>query len=243
MYTITEIQKMVFFDLETVSSHKSLADLEMENPAMAKLWSKRCEFLRERYSENSEKTDSELYVEKAALHPEFGKIICATFGRIQFQEGEPYLTLKTYSGEEVNTLDGIEKVFTKFSNYKFVGHNIKRFDVPFMCKRLLINEKPLPVGLQIQNLKPWEMPFIDTCELWSFGAWQESFASLELLATSLGLPTSKDDISGKEVGKVWYENGDEARIATYCQADVLSVSQVILKLSGHSVVQDYQLQQ
>jgi hypothetical protein len=242
MYTIPELGKMVFFDIETVASHQSLDHLKNENPTLAQLWSKRCEYLRERFEENKQKSDAELFLEKAGLHAEFARIVCATFGRIQFNEGTPYLTLKTYSGEELEVLEGIDKVFNKFSNYKFVGHNIKRFDVPFICKRLLINEKSLPVGLQIQNLKPWEMPFVDTSDIWSFGAWQESFVSLELLATSLGLPTPKGDISGKDVTQVWYKERDVTRISTYCQADVLAVSQIILKLSGNPIVEDYQLQ-
>ena len=242
MYTITEIQKMVFFDIETITAYNGLFTLETENPAMAALWRKRCEYLRERFAENKEKTDDQLYLEKAALHAEFSKIVCISFGRITFQDGLPYLTIKSYSGEEAEILDGISKVFTKFSTYKFTGHNIKRFDVPFMCKRLLMNGIQLPIGLQIHNLKPWEMPFVDTSDIWSFGAWQESFTSLDLLATSLGLETSKSDISGKDVGKVFYMDGDVNRIATYCQADVLSVAQIILKLSGHPIVEDYQLQ-
>lgn len=100
----------------------------------------------------------------------------------------------------------------------------------------------LPKGLQIQNLKPWEMPFVDTSELWSFGAWQESFASLELLATSLGLETPKDDIRGDEVGRVFWQDRDIARIAKYCEKDVMATAQIILKLSGLPVVEDYQLQ-
>jgi hypothetical protein len=111
-----------------------------------------------------------------------------------------------------------------------------------MCKRLLINGKALPKGLQVQNLKPWEMPFIDTSDLWSFGAWQESFVSLELLVTSLGLDTPKDDIKGEEVGQVFWEERDINRIAKYCEKDVFATAQAILKLSNITVVEDYQAQ-
>jgi hypothetical protein len=102
--------------------------------------------------------------------------------------------------------------------------------------------EPLPKGLQVQNLKPWEMPFIDTSELWSFGAWQEGFSSLELLATSLGLDTPKDDIRGDQVGEVFWQDKDISRITKYCEKDVLATAQIILKLSDLPVVEDYQLQ-
>jgi len=253
MFTPHELQKVVFFDLETASSHATLDDLHIDNPKMAELWSKRCEYLRSRFEENKHMTDEQLYINKAALTPEFARIICASFGRLSFTaSGDPdispgkyahSLTIKSYSStDELIVLDGIEKVFTSFAAYKFSGHNIKRFDVPMMCKRLLMNGKSLPKGLQIQNLKPWDMPFIDTSELWSFGAWQESFASLELLATSLSLETPKSDIKGEEVGKIFWQDRDIDRITEYCQRDVLAVAQSILKLSNLDIVENYQLQ-
>jgi hypothetical protein len=78
--------------------------------------------------------------------------------------------------------------------------------------------------------------------VWSFGAWQEGFASLELLATSLGLETPKDDIRGEDVGRVFWQEGDVDRIVTYCQKDILTVANVMLKLSGLPVVEELQLQ-
>ncbi|NBU48454.1 MAG: 3'-5' exonuclease, partial [Flavobacteriales bacterium] len=95
---------------------------------------------------------------------------------------------------------------------------------------------------QIQNLKPWEMPFIDTSELWSFGAWQESFVSLELFVTAIGLETPKSDIKGEEVGRVFWQDRDIQRIADYCQRDVFAGIQSLLKLSRLSVVEEFETQ-
>lgn len=244
MYTQIELSKMVFFDLETASEFSSLSELSFHKPLMADLWKKRCEYLRSRFEENKEKSDEWLYENKAALTPEFSRIICASFGRLHF-ENDPTLgdftkfTVKSYASEnEKEVLEGIETVFNKFSNYRFCGHNIKRFDVPMMCKRLYINGKILPKGLQITNLKPWEMPLIDTSEIWSFGAWQEGFASLELVAESLNIKTPKDDIHGDEVGHVFWNEKNISRISQYCQKDVLTVSQIILKLSNQKLVEE-----
>jgi DNA polymerase elongation subunit (family B) len=243
MHTPSELSKMVFFDLETASEFESLDSLAINKPKMAELWSKRCEYLRSRFEENRDMTDEELYSAKAALTPEFARIVCASFGRIGYKDGDPSVIIKSYcSNDESEILDGLEKVFTNFATMKFVGHNIKRFDVPMMCKRLLISDRSLPKGLQVQNLKPWEMPFIDTSELWSFGAWQESFASLELLVTSLGLETPKNDIKGEDVSRVFWEEGDITRISEYCQRDVLATIQALLKLSGQPVVEEFELQ-
>ena len=247
MYTPNELQKTVFFDLETASTYSTLNDLCVANPKMGELWKKRCDYLRARFEENREMSDSELYEAKAALTPELSRIICASFGRVTFTENElgesiSSLSIKSYSSKnESEVLEGISTVFTKFIGYKFSGHNIKRFDVPMMCKRLLMSGRTLPKGLLITNLKPWEMPFIDTSEIWSFGAWQEGFASLELLATSLGIDTPKDDIRGEDVGKVFWQDEDINRITKYCEKDVLACVQVILKLSNLQLVEEEQL--
>ena len=243
MYTPAELAKVVFFDLETASEYASLDQLALNKPKMAELWSKRCDYLRSRFEENRDMTDEQLYEAKAALTPEFARIVCATFGRLTFVGEDPNVILKSYYSEhEDEVLDGIQKVFDKFASLKFSGHNIKRFDIPMMCKRLLIHGKSLPKGLQIQNLKPWEMPFIDTSELWSFGAWQEGFVSLELLVTSLGLETPKGDIKGEEVSRVFWQDGDTRRIAEYCQRDVFAGIQTLLKLSNLTVVEEFETQ-
>lgn len=242
MYSQSELTKAVFFDLETAAEYYSLDRLAEANPKKAELWSKRCEYLRSRFEENREMTDEELYVEKAALTPEFARIVCASFARLTWTEDGPSLIMKSYASDsEKEVLDGIHKVFEKFFNLKFIGHNIKRFDVPMMCKRLLINEYSLPKGLLVHNLKPWEMPFIDTSEVWSFGAWQEGFTSLDLLATSIGLDSPKEDIQGSEVNRYFW-NGEIERIAKYCERDVLTTTNILLKLSGLSIVEDYAYQ-
>ena len=242
MYSQSELTKAVFFDLETAAEYESLDLLLLANKKKAELWSKRCDYLRLRFEENKYLTDEELYVEKAALTPEFARIVCATFARLSWTEEGPSLIVKSYSSDsEIEVLEGIHKVFEKFFNLKFVGHNIKRFDVPMMCKRLLINGYPLPKGLLIHNLKPWEMPFIDTSEVWSFGAWQEGFTSLDLLATSIGLDSPKEEIQGSEVNSYFWK-GEIEKITKYCERDVMTTTNILLKLSGLSIVKDYAYQ-
>ena len=233
MYTQEQLTKMVFFDIETASGFESLDELQSFNPRMADLWSKRCEYLRSRFEENKEKTDEELYLDKSALHPEFNRIVCVSVGRLAFEGNFPNIILKSYcSADENEVLDGIIKVFNGFSKYSFCGHNVKRFDVPVICKRLLINELSLPDSLKIHNLKPWEVPFVDTSDIWSFGAWQEGFTSLDLLSASLNIDSPKDDLKGEEVSSVFWKDGDLARISTYCERDVKAVAQILLKLSN-----------
>lgn len=241
MYTQDELSKIVFFDLETAAGFESLDHLAESNPRMAKMWSTRCEYLRSRFEENSDKTDEKLYLENAALQPEFNRIVCASFGRIVYTGSTPNMVIKSItSDDEIEILEGISKVFTKFNKLKFCGHNVKKFDVPVMCKRLLINGIQLPPYLNIHNMKPWEMPFIDTQEMWSFGAWKEGFASLDLLTASLGIDSPKDDIKGEEVNGVYWNDKDLNRIAEYCEKDVFSLAQALLVVSGQNKMDGYE---
>jgi uncharacterized protein YprB with RNaseH-like and TPR domain len=121
---------------------------------------------------------------------------------------------------------------TKKDNWRICAHNGKEFDFPYLCRRLLVNSLPLPKLLQIMGKKPWDTPqLVDTMELWKFGD-LKAYTSLESMAACLGIPTSKDDIDGSEVGKVYYSTGDVKRIATYCQKDVAVMAQVYARLMG-----------
>jgi hypothetical protein len=74
-------------------------------------------------------------------------------------------------------------------------------------------------------------------DFWKFGDYK-NYISLKLLAFCLGIPSPKDDISGKDVGNVyWNEQGLE-RIKTYCQKDVITVAQIVLKLKGLSLISE-----
>jgi predicted PolB exonuclease-like 3'-5' exonuclease len=222
--------KLIIFDIETAREYETLDQMPL---AKADLWSKRATWLRNRYPENVNSTDAELYIDKASLHPEFSKIICISIAQIK--DGGRSLTVKSYSGEEHDLLQEFLKlnanVYNKIPGATYCGHNIKRFDVPFIAKRLAINGLAIPINFQIFKMKTWEIPFLDTSDVWSFGAWQESYCSLELLCNSLGVPTPKDGVVGKEVGEVYY-NGGIDRIVEYCEKDVEATCKVLLKLSN-----------
>jgi predicted PolB exonuclease-like 3'-5' exonuclease len=235
MFEPHQIEKMLFFDIETAGSVKYLEDLPSK---MQELWGNRSEILRNqlagKYPDNKDKTDSELYQLKSALHAEFGRVVCVSFGKVKFVDGVPTAQIISYSGsDEIDILEKSFKLMTGMAknSVKPVGHNIKRFDVPFLCKRAFINSIEPATPLQIWDKKPWETSLVDTSDLWSFGAWQEGFTSLDLLATVLGIDSPKDDIKGDQVHEnFWAGNID--RIAEYCQKDVVTLIQIALRLSG-----------
>ena len=102
---------------------------------------------------------------------------------------------------------------------------------------MMINGIKLPAMLDLAGKRPWEVPHLDTMELWKFGDYK-NFTSLELLATLFGIPTPKDDIEGSDVARVYYIEKDIDRIVKYCQKDVITVVQLILKYQGKQLIQE-----
>ena len=115
------------------------------------------------------------------------------------------------------------------------GHNGKEFDFPYIARRCVVHRIRLPKLLDIAGLKPWEVGHLDTMNLWSFGD-RKAYTSLALLTHILGIPTPKDDISGADVARVYYEEKDLDRIATYCKKDVVATTQLYLRLTGRELV-------
>jgi len=74
-------------------------------------------------------------------------------------------------------------------------------------------------------------------QLWRFGDYK-NYTSLNLLAACLGVPSPKGDIDGSKVGEVyWGEKGID-RIAAYCQKDVVTVAQILLRFRNLELLGD-----
>ncbi|MOA27978.1 putative 3'-5' exonuclease related to the exonuclease domain of PolB [compost metagenome] len=89
--------------------------------------------------------------------------------------------------------------------------------------------------LNISGKRPWEINHLDTMDLWKFGDYK-NYTSLRLLAAVFNIPTPKDDIDGSQVGQVYWQEHDLERIRTYCEKDVLTVAQIILKFKGRELI-------
>ena len=109
------------------------------------------------------------------------------------------------------------------------AHNGIEFDFPYLARRMLILGVSLPKILSMHGKKPWQIPHLDTMQLWRFCDFKQ-YTSLKLLANVLGIPSPKDDIDGSQVAEVYYREKDLKRIITYCEKDVITVAQVLLKM-------------
>jgi predicted PolB exonuclease-like 3'-5' exonuclease len=230
MFTKESLGKILYFDVETVSSYKSLNDLKINDERLYHLWKKRELYYRTAYSEMKEETEDKIYEQKAGLEPEFGKIVCVSFG--SFTDSGEKRFISFFGEDEIDILNKSAKVLNNASvkNWKLCGHNIKGFDVPCLAKRMIYNGINPPQIIKVWDKKPWEIPFLDTSEIFSFGSWtQQKSLSLDLLSCSLGIKSSKENMSGSLVGQeFWIERNYEG-IKEYCEEDVSSVMEIMNK--------------
>ncbi len=209
-----KLENILFLDIETVPTIYNYADLSR---SAKDLWDKK-------WAYNKEISSIEQY-QKAGIYAEFAQVLCIGVGFYN----EDKFRVKTIAGaDEIMVLTEFSDLMNKhFStpNHYLCAHNGKEFDFPFLCRRFLINNLPLPKLLQIQGLKPWEIRHIDTMELWKFGDYK-NFTSLNLLAHIFNIPSPKDDIDGSQVAKTFYEDKDLQKIENYCKKDVITLARV-----------------
>lgn len=230
MFKIESIKKYLYFDVETATGHKSYDDLVDKNPRLALLWEKRCKYYRSAFTELAEESTSEIYYQKASLEPEFARIVCVSFGSFDDDNIERFIS---FSGpDEIDILNKSNKVFNNAfaKNWKLCGHNIKAFDVPCLGKRMLYNSINPSGNIQIWDKKPWEVPYIDTSEVFSFGSWvQQKYLSLDLVACMFDVESPKISMDGSQVSRFFWEEEDHAKISQYCETDVRTVMEILKK--------------
>lgn len=235
-----KLQPYLFMDIETASGHTSLdadslAVLPKYQENLKRLWERKQAPLK-----NDEGLSPEqMYIERAALFAEFGKIICISFGHF-IAESTGRDTVSTAFSVKSLTInsagsekDLIERAFAymKGMGKSLVAHNGKEFDFPYLCKRGVINELELPPLLDIAGKKPWEITHKDTLEMWRFGD-MKAYVSLESLCLALGVDSPKENLSGGMVSQYYHSGGDINKIADYCDGDVVALSECFKKIVG-----------
>ena len=224
-------EDLIVIDIETVSSYPDFGAMDFQ---WQELWTEKNK------KQINEYTDaSSFYQQRAGVMAEFGKIICICIGYFS-DSGDVLMKTNLFFGENENqVLNDFIKSIQQLKKKKivFAGHNIREFDLPFICRRLLINNIPIPDFLDLQNTKPWDNTIIDTFQYWRFGDYK-NYTSLKLLAKVLGIPSSKDDIDGSMVGPLYWETDsiqkemNLLRIADYCQKDVEVTTKILFRLTG-----------
>lgn len=224
-----ELANILFLDIETVPEKEHFEELD---EIKKELWEHKTQYRRK------EDFSAEEFYDQAGIWAEFGRIICISVGYFNFKGDARNFRVTTFHGDEVALLKEFKNLLEQhFSHPKnlLCAHNGKEFDFPYIARRMVIHSIALPHKLDLFGKKPWEVPHLDTMELWKFGDYKH-YTSLKLMANVLGIPSPKGDIDGSRVRSVFYEDGDLDRIISYCELDVITLAQVFLRLRNEEVL-------
>jgi hypothetical protein len=205
------LTKLLFFDIETVGLYKDYNGLEQNHPALTKQFHNYFDWFQKRFPEDQGLDPQQVFVNRAALVPEFSKIVCASFAFVG-PDGKTHV--QTFSGDdEKEILLGINSLLNKVFN-----------------KRMVINGiKPSPL-LPSYDTKPWEIKAIDTMDVWKMGN-NFALSSLELMCAAMGVKSPKEgEVTGNRVHEAYYDFNQLDLIVEYCERDVMVLIDLIKKL-------------
>lgn len=194
---------MIYLDIETVPN---------EGVLLSPAW------IAQKARRNQQNQD-------AALSPAFGKVVC-----VCAHNSTTGASLRACGPDERDILHDLRQSLDPMLSQTLCGHNIKRFDVPFLACRYLAHGMPVPTEFAVAGKKPWEVPHIDTCEWLRFGGGDAM--SIDAACLMLGIPSPKS--GSVSAVSVWdaYQRGDHEGIATYCAADVEAVRAILGRMRG-----------
>ena len=226
----TDLTNILFLDIETVPEKENWNQL---SEASQELYAKKTAYQRK------DEISAEDFYERAGIWAEFGKIICISVAYFTEKSDTRTLRVTSFSGDDEKQILNDFKVLleTHFNRAKHLlcAHNGKEFDFPYIARRMIIHRIELPSKLNLFGKKPWEVPHLDTMELWKFGDYKH-FTSLQLLASILGVPSPKDDIDGSDVARVYYEEKNLDRIVEYCEKDTITLAQLLLRFNNQDLI-------
>jgi uncharacterized protein YprB with RNaseH-like and TPR domain len=225
------LEKLLFIDIETVGIQPDWESLEKSNLELSFVFENYFDWFQKRFPEDADKPVGQMFVNRAALVPEFARIACVS---VAFVTDKGETKLQSFSNEnEKDLLQDVQKLLRRVGELGFFlcGHNVKGFDIPMLAKRMIINGLLPPKILPGHDTKPWEIKALDTKELWQYGGYG-TIASLELMCVSMGVESSKNmEITGNKVHEAYWTNKDIKGIVEYCEKDVLVLIDVIKKIT------------
>jgi len=226
------LNKILFIDIETVGISSTYKKFSSDYSELHLQFVKYLDWFTKRFPEDSELSIDQIFESRAALVPEFAKIICVSAGVVD-KEGE-LKKMSYFNSDEKVLLEEVNKLLGRVNGtgFSICGHNVKNFDIPMLAKRMMINGiKPSSI-LPSYDTKPWEIRAIDTKEVWQYGQFG-ALSSLELMCVSMGIPTPKsDEISGDKIHNLFWNENKYDLIKEYCEKDVDTVYEIVKKIKN-----------
>ena len=224
------LTKFLFLDIETVGIEPDWDYLKKNREPLSFQFENYFDWFQKRFPEDADKGVEQMFVNRAALVPEFSRIACVS---VAFVTDGGETKMQSFSDpDEKKILKDVQKLLHRIGNLGFYlcGHNVKGFDIPVLAKRMIMNGLLPPKILPGHDTKPWEIKALDTKELWQYGGYG-SIASLELMCVCLGVESSKTmEVTGNKVHEAFWVKKDYEGIVKYCEKDVSVLIDVVSKL-------------
>lgn len=214
----------VYFDIETAGNYPDLRALCDNNTRACELFTQKCK------NKHWEGDPYDIYIQKAGLLPEFGKIICVSIATIK--QDDTMKMVSYYSDNELDILRNVQKIFNTVSTKTLLGlcgFFIKGFDIPWLNRKMLKYDMEIPKILKTFNVKPWEMNVLDLSELWKNSGSLENVSFDEMLY-SLDIDSPKNEMSGKDVHNNYWNFNNLDKIKDYCENDVKACIEAAKKI-------------
>ena len=217
----------IIFDLETMGLDRetifaSVPPFDRDN---VKLGARKNPDVILAYMAEAEDSYYERWIERAALDPRTGTVLCIGIKSIGI--GDKELEFKLLAGSENDILSQFWLIFgqTKEAHpfTRFIGFNIWRFDLPFLVRRSW--HLGISVPGDVFDGRYWHRQFVDLMSYWSLGN-REEMISLDHLARFFGLPPKTGN--GKNFSRVWHE--DKPKAIEYLKADLEITAQAAKKM-------------
>ena len=217
----------VFIDIETIPDQREGALDKFIKEVSAPAQYKKPESIEKWIADNGKKEGENKWL-KTSFDGAKGQICCICYA---IDDGE----VKRFYVESVGAENGLLNHFNSqlredlslrdatLTPY-FIGHYIKGFDLPFLFKRMVIND--VEPQFKLKAFGRHGVDFYDTMEAW------EGFKgsiSLDNLAKALGF-NAKHNITGADVWPMFKDKRYQD-ISNYCVDDVEAVRKVYNKLN------------
>ena len=208
MFKKEDIYKYLYFDVETAALYPDIETMHDSNYRLWQLWKKRESYYMGSYPSLANEDPGVIYKQKAGLEPEFSRIVCISFG--SFTDTGETRFASFYGDDEHDILTKASKVLNNAASKNGINP---------------------PANIRIWDKKPWEIPYVDTSDVFAFGSWShQKYLSLDLLSCSLGIESPKEIMDGSKVNDSFWIDKDYVTIKTYCELDVSTVMEVMLKV-------------
>lgn len=232
------LNNVMVFDIETIPLYPSFEEMPEH---LQEMWVKKLQRINSKPNLTIEEASAKY--KETSFYPEYARIICLSIAYIKrgewrigsFCDEDERVLLESFI--KVNsTLESLALESRNLLHWS--GHNIKRFDIPFLCRRLQSHNLPIPHTAPTYTTKPWEVKCYDTSDFWKYGDGVP--ASLDEICFCLGIESSKiGEIDGSKVFET-FKLGNLKAISEYCERDVVATVRVLERLSNNQPLNFYE---